>query len=95
MIKIRLAKIGKKKDFTFRVVAIEHRSKVNGKALEVLGRWHPRTGLIEIDKKGIEKWVKQGAQISESVASLMKGKPKPKKIKKKKPSELDSGSSPE
>lgn len=83
MIKIRLAKIGKKKDFTYRVVAIEHRSKNNGEALEVLGRWHPKSGLIEIDKKAVQAWVEKGAQMSESVASLMKGKAKPKKIKKK------------
>lgn len=83
MVKIRLAKIGKKKDFTYRVVAIEHRSKNNGKALEILGRWHPKSGTIEIDKKRVQAWVDKGAQLSESVASLMKGKPKPKKIKKK------------
>lgn len=83
MIKIRLAKIGKKKDFTYRVVAIDHKSKNLGKTLEVLGRWHPRTSLIEIDKKAVEAWVAKGAQLSETVAHLMEGKTKPKKVKNK------------
>ena len=83
MIKIRLSKIGKKKDFTYRVVAVEHKSKNKGKALEVFGRWHPRTGFIEIDKKAIESWVAKGAQVSETVAHLIEGKTKPKKIKAK------------
>ena len=81
MIKIRLSKIGKKKDFTYRVVAIDHKSKNKGKALEVFGRWHPRTGLIEIDKEAVKAWVAKGAQLSETVSHLMEGKTKPKKAK--------------
>lgn len=74
MVKIRLAKYGKKNDPFFRVVAIEHTNKNAGKALEVLGRWNPRLNEKTIDKKGIEAWVKKGAIVSDAVTKLMSDK---------------------
>jgi len=71
MIKIRLSRHGKKNNPVYRVVAIDHQRKNNGKALEVLGFWHPQAETKEIDKKAITAWVKKGAQVSEAVKKLI------------------------
>ena len=72
MIRIRLARKGKKNDPFYRIVAIEKRRKRSGKALEVLGYWHPAKKSVKIDKKKVDDWVKKGAQISTGVAKLLK-----------------------
>ncbi len=71
MVKIRLARIGRKKDPFYRVVAIDGDKKVTGKALAVLGYWNPREKTIEINKKEISAWVKKGAQVSPAVQKLI------------------------
>ena len=71
MVKIRLARIGRKLDPFYRVVAIDENKKVTGKALAVLGYWNPREKKIEIDKKEIAAWVKRGAQISPAVEKIL------------------------
>lgn len=72
MIKIRLSRHGKKKNPVYRIVAIEHRRKDGGKALETFGHWHPSANELKVDKKGIEAWVKKGAQVSDAVKNLIK-----------------------
>lgn len=72
MIKVRLVRLGKKNDPFYRVVAIEHTNKNIGEALEILGYYHPVSKKQEIDKKGIEAWVKKGAQVSEAVVKMLK-----------------------
>jgi len=71
MVKIRLARAGKKNDPAFRVVAIESQHKNQGQALEVLGFWHPREQKVEIDKKAVAAWVAKGAQVSDRVKTLL------------------------
>ena len=72
MVKIRLARYGKKNNPYYRVVAVDSSRKNQGKALAVLGHWHPQNDEIKIDKEGIEKWVGNGAHISPAVTKLMK-----------------------
>lgn len=72
MVKIRLKRLGKKNDPFYRVVAIEGSRKLNGKSLDVLGHWHPREKDIKIDKKKVDAWVKNGAQVSDAVKKLLK-----------------------
>ncbi|MBX4205771.1 30S ribosomal protein S16 [Candidatus Microgenomates bacterium] len=74
MVKIRLAKVGRKKDPFYRIVAIEEGKKNIGKSLEVLGYWYPKKDNKEIDSKKIADWVKKGAQVSPAVQKLIKGK---------------------
>lgn len=71
MVKIRLARYGKKNNPVYRIVAIDHQNKNNGKALEVLGFWHPSADAKEVDKKAIDAWVKKGAQVSDAVKKLL------------------------
>lgn len=72
MVKIRLTRQGKKNDPFYRIIAIDHQAKRSGKALEILGHWHPRENVKKVNKKAIEKWVAQGAQVSPAVEKLLK-----------------------
>ncbi len=88
-VKIRLAQTGKKNQISYRIVAIDTRTKRDGKFLEILGFYNPKSGSEEklrIEKEKIAVWVKKGAQITPSVALLIeKGtldKPKKPKVKK-------------
>lgn len=71
MIKIRLKRLGKKNAPFYRIVAIDDKKKVTGKDLAILGTWQPSTDTKEVDKKGINEWVKKGAQISDAVKKLL------------------------
>jgi len=91
MIILRLQKVGRKKDYTYRVIAIESRfSAKSGKAKEILGWWDPRKDKFFLDKERIKSWLNQGAQISDSCYNLLikgkviEGKKRPIKIKIKK-----------
>jgi small subunit ribosomal protein S16 len=82
MIKIRLARYGNTNRAFFRVVVLDEQKKTTGKALEVVGMWDPIEKRIDIDKDKVEAWVKKGAILSDTVAHLIKGELKPKKVKK-------------
>lgn len=74
-VKIRMKRTGGKNDACFRVVAADMRSPRDGKNLETLGWYTPaaRTGkLFELDLGRIDHWLGKGAQISDTVASLVK-----------------------
>ena len=72
MIMIRLARFGRKLAPFYRVVAISGEKKREGEPLEVLGYWNPATKETKIDNKKVAKWVKKGAQISPTVAKIIK-----------------------
>lgn len=71
MLKIRLARHGKRNDPHYRVVCIEEFKKNNGEPLEVLGYWHPKSGEIKLEKKKIQEWVDKGAQKTKAVEKLL------------------------
>lgn len=71
MIKIRLARKGKRNDPFYRIVAIEEKKKNNGEALAILGFWNPREKKVELDKKEITAWQEKGAQVSAAVKKLL------------------------
>jgi small subunit ribosomal protein S16 len=71
MVKIRLARYGKTNDPFYRIVAVDERKKRSGKSLEIIGFWNPRENSKKIDKKKLEKWIKNGAQISQAVKKLL------------------------
>jgi small subunit ribosomal protein S16 len=72
-VKIRLRRTGANKDISYRVVATDSRSPRDGKFLEVLGWYDPKkTGMnfsLKMDR--IEHWKSRGAQISDTVRSLV------------------------
>lgn len=74
MVKIRLTRRGAKKRPFYRIQAIDERKQRDGRALEFLGTYDPRTApeTIELRTEAIEAWVAKGAQLSDTVRSLMR-----------------------
>lgn len=72
-VKIRLSRIGTTNSPMFRVVAIDSRSKRDGKALDILGTYNPRSGeFVKFEFDKIEEWISKGAIPTESVKKLKK-----------------------
>jgi small subunit ribosomal protein S16 len=74
---IRLARFGARKQPYYRVVVIEKRQARNGRSLEIVGTYNPRTNPATVDLKQdrIDHWVGQGAQLSGRVAKLVQKAP--------------------
>ncbi len=72
MVKIRLARFGKRKQPLYRIVATSARTKRNSHALEYLGTYDPqsKTNKIEFDKERVQYWLDNGAQPTYTVKSL-------------------------
>lgn len=83
MVKIRLARFGRRNDPFYRIIAIDERRRREGKPLANLGTYNPKTKKLDIDKKLMDKWIVQGAQISTGVKRLLDPNFKPKKKKAK------------
>jgi small subunit ribosomal protein S16 len=74
MLMIRLARVGARKQPHYRVVVIEKDRARNGRSVEVVGTYNPRTNpasvLLKLER--IEYWTSKGAQLSETVGKLLK-----------------------
>jgi small subunit ribosomal protein S16 len=72
--KIRLARVGSKKNPIYRVVVADSRSPRDGKFIEIVGRYNPQTqpSTIEMDEAKVKDWIAKGAQPTDSVKRLMK-----------------------
>ncbi|MDQ4006226.1 MAG: 30S ribosomal protein S16 [Actinomycetota bacterium] len=72
MVKIRLMRMGKKKQPYYRVVVADARSPRDGRFIENIGRYHPRAhpSVIEIDSERALHWLRTGAQPSDPVRVL-------------------------
>jgi len=71
MLAIKLRRVGKKKQASFRVVVAEKRSKLQGKFVEDLGWFNPHTDSFSLNKERVEYWLKVGAQPTDSVHNLL------------------------
>ncbi|AUC60705.1 SSU ribosomal protein S16 RpsP [Cyanobacterium sp. HL-69] len=71
MIKIRLKRLGKKREVSYRIVAINSRSRRDGRALEELGFYNPRTDETRLDVPAIVTRLKDGAQPTETVRRIL------------------------
>jgi small subunit ribosomal protein S16 len=74
---IRLARVGARKQPYYRVVVIDKERARNGRAVEVVGTYNPRTNpaSVELKRERIDYWVSKGAQMSDRVGILMKKAP--------------------
>ncbi len=72
--RIRLARVGSKKNPIYRVVVADGRSPRDGRFIEIVGRYNPQhdPSLIDLDGDKIRDWISKGAQPSDSVRRLMK-----------------------
>src|SRR5215211_622908 len=73
-VRVRLTRVGSRKNPVWRVVVADGRSKRDGRVLETVGRYNPQRQPSEIvlDRERIEHWVARGAQPSETVRSLLR-----------------------
>ncbi|GAC1312062.1 MAG: hypothetical protein NVSMB12_01400 [Acidimicrobiales bacterium] len=73
-VKLRLMRMGKKKQPTYRVVAADSRSPRDGRFIEIVGTYEPRMdpSVIKIDNDKALRWLKDGAQPTETVEKLLK-----------------------
>ena len=74
MVRIRLRRVGAKKQPSYRVVAADKEAPRDGRFLEVLGHYNPRTEpeTIHLDEDRVYHWLSVGAQPSEAVVQLFK-----------------------
>ena len=73
-VKIRLTRAGAKKAPFYHIIALDERAKRDGAYLEQLGSYDPKKNpaVVELNHERIAYWIKVGAQLSETVASLLK-----------------------
>ncbi len=73
-VKLRLMRMGKKKQPTYRVVAADSRAPRNGRFIEIIGTYEPRQhpSVIKIDNERAVHWLQHGAQPTERVEKLLK-----------------------
>ena len=73
-VRIRLTRIGSKKNPIYRVVVADQRSPRDGRFIEIVGRYNPQThpSVIEFDEAKVKDWLGKGAQPTEAVAKLIK-----------------------
>ncbi|MEM7773157.1 MAG: 30S ribosomal protein S16 [Cyanobacteria bacterium P01_E01_bin.6] len=72
MIKLRLKRYGKKREVSYRIVAMNSRDRRDGRPLEELGFYNPRTDETRLDVPAIIKRLKTGAQPTDTVRDLLK-----------------------
>jgi small subunit ribosomal protein S16 len=73
-VKLRLMRMGKKKQPTYRVVAADGRSPRNGRFIDILGTYEPREdpSRVAIDNAKAVDWLRKGAQPTDRVQLLLK-----------------------
>lgn len=73
-VKIKLTRLGKIRNPQYRIAVADARTRRDGRAIEVIGRYHPKEepSLIEIDSDRAQYWLSVGAQPTEPVLKLLK-----------------------
>ncbi len=73
-VRMRLTRVGSKKNPIYRVVVADSRSPRDGKFIEIVGRYNPQTdpSTIELDEEKVRAWLDKGALPSGTVARLLK-----------------------
>ena len=72
MLKIRLKRLGAKKTPSYRIIVINSTTKREGKPIQELGHYNPKTKVMRLDKTSALEWIKKGAQPTVTAAYLIK-----------------------
>lgn len=72
MLKLRLKRLGAKKNPTYRIIVINSTTKREGKPIEELGHYNPKSKVMKLDKAKAQDWISKGAQPTDTVAWLLK-----------------------
>ena len=72
-VKLRLTRVGKTKQPQYRIVAADSRSPRDGRFIEIVGHYNPRTepSTLNVDNEKAVKWLRDGAQPTERVRKLL------------------------
>jgi small subunit ribosomal protein S16 len=78
-VRVRLTRVGSKKNAIWRVVVADQRSPRDGRFIETIGHYNPQTdpSTIEIDEARLEHWISRGAQPTATVKNLMRARSRP------------------
>ena len=73
-VKIKLKRLGKIRNPQYRIVVADARTKRDGRAIEEIGKYHPKEdpSFIEVDNERAQHWLKVGAQPTEAVVAIFK-----------------------
>ena len=71
-VKMRLRRMGAKKAPTYRVIIADSRSPRDGRFIEEIGYFNPRSDELKIDAEKAQTWIKNGAQPTDTVRALLK-----------------------
>jgi small subunit ribosomal protein S16 len=73
-VKIKLKRMGKIRNPQYRIVIADARTKRDGRAIEEIGKYHPKEepSLIDVDSERVQHWLSVGAQPTEPVVKLLK-----------------------
>jgi small subunit ribosomal protein S16 len=73
-VKVRLTRMGSKKHPFYRIVATNSSTRRDGRPLEFLGYYNPMSNpaKVEVDREKVQKWLDLGAEVSDTVRSLLK-----------------------
>ena len=71
-VKMRLRRMGAKKAPTYRVIVADSRSPRDGRFIEEIGHFDPRSNELKIDAEKAKKWISNGAQPTDTVKALLK-----------------------
>ena len=73
-VKIKLTRLGKIRNPQYRIAIADSRTRRDGRAIEIIGRYHPKQepSLIEINSERAQYWLSVGAQPTEPVLKLLK-----------------------
>ena len=71
MLKIRLKRLGAKKSPSYRIIVINSTTKREGRPVQELGHYNPKTKVMKLDKASALEWISKGAQPTETVQYLI------------------------
>ena len=71
MLKIRLKRLGAKKAPTYRIIVINSTTKREGKPIQELGHYNPKSKEMKLDLTSAQDWIKKGAQPTDTVKYLI------------------------
>lgn len=73
-VRLRLTRIGGRKDPVWRIVAADQRSKRDGRVIEILGQYNAQTepSTIKVDEEKVRGWLARGAQPTDQVKKLLR-----------------------
>lgn len=72
MVKIRLKRMGRKKLPIYKIVVADAKAKRDGKTIDILGTYNPKSKELQLDVEKVKEWLAKGAQPTDRVASLIK-----------------------